>query len=43
MSEENQIDNAQHFKSFAMIHFCQKYNIIIGHYTTYYPQGNGLT
>ena len=26
----------------AMISFCQKYNIVLGHSTTYYPQGNGL-
>jgi hypothetical protein len=36
------IDNAHAFKSIAMINFCQKYNIILGHSTTYYPQGNGL-
>jgi hypothetical protein len=35
-------DNAQAFKSMAMIIFCQKYNIVLGHSTTYYPQGNGL-
>jgi transposase InsO family protein len=35
-------DNAQAFKYVAMINFCQKYNIILGHSTTYYPQGNGL-
>jgi hypothetical protein len=35
-------DNAQAFKSMAMIRFCQKYNIVLGHSTTYYPQGNGL-
>jgi hypothetical protein len=35
-------DNAQAFKSIAMIIFCQKYNIILGHSTAYYPQGNGL-
>jgi transposase InsO family protein len=35
-------DNAQDFKSMAMINFCQKYNIVLGHSTTYYPQGNGL-
>jgi hypothetical protein len=35
-------DNAQAFKSMAMISFCQKYNIVLGHSTTYYPQGNGL-
>jgi transposase InsO family protein len=36
------IDNAQDFKSIAMINFCQRYNIILGHSTTYYPQGSGL-
>jgi hypothetical protein len=35
-------DNAQVFKSMAMISFCQNYNIILGHSTAYYPQGNGL-
>ena len=25
-----------------MIDFCNKYHIILGHSTTYYPQGNGL-
>jgi hypothetical protein len=35
-------DNAQAFKSMAMISFCKKYNIVLGHSTTYYPQGNGL-
>jgi hypothetical protein len=35
-------DNAQDFKSMEMINFCQKYNIVLGHSTTYYPQGNGL-
>jgi transposase InsO family protein len=35
-------DNAQAFKSMAMVSFCQKYNIVLGHSTTYYPQGNGL-
>jgi transposase InsO family protein len=35
-------NNAQDFKSMAMIIFCQKYNIVLGHSTTYYPQGNGL-
>jgi transposase InsO family protein len=35
-------DNAQAFKSMAMVIFCQKYNIVLGHSTTYYPQGNGL-
>jgi transposase InsO family protein len=36
------IDNAQAFKSMAMIRFCQKYNIVLGHSMAYYPQGNGL-
>jgi transposase InsO family protein len=35
-------DNAQDFKSMAMISFCQKYNIVLDHSMTYYPQGNGL-
>jgi hypothetical protein len=35
-------DNAQAFKSMAMISFFQKYNIVLGHSTAYYPQGNGL-
>jgi hypothetical protein len=30
-------DNAQAFKSMAMVRFFQKYNIILGHSTTYYP------
>lgn len=25
-----------------MIEFYNKYHILLGHYTTYYPQGNGL-
>jgi hypothetical protein len=25
-----------------MIRFCQKYNIVLDHSMTYYPQGNGL-
>ena len=25
-----------------MVEFCQKYLTILGHSTTYYPQGNGL-
>jgi len=36
------IDNAQAFKSMAIVSFFQKYNIILDHSTTYYPQGNGL-
>jgi hypothetical protein len=35
-------DNAQAFKSMVMVNFCQKYNIVLGHSTAYYPQGNGL-
>jgi hypothetical protein len=26
----------------AMVSFCQKYNIVLGHSTIYYPQGNNL-
>jgi hypothetical protein len=32
----------QAFKSLAMINFFLKYNIVLGHSTTYYLQGNGL-
>lgn len=35
-------DNAHDFKSMEMVSFCQKYNIVLVHSTTYYPQGNGL-
>jgi len=35
-------NSAQAFKSMAMINFYQKYNIILGHSTAYYPQGSGL-
>jgi transposase InsO family protein len=35
-------DNAHAFKSITMIFFCEKYNIILGHSTTYYPQENGM-
>jgi hypothetical protein len=35
-------DNVQDFKYMAMISFRQKYNIILGHSTAYYPQGNEL-
>jgi len=35
-------DKAATFKSKKMIEFCDKYNIKLGHSTTYYPQGNGL-
>jgi hypothetical protein len=30
-------DNAQAFKSMAMVDFCQKYSIVLGHSTAYYP------
>lgn len=36
------IGNAQVFKSAKFTNFCHKYNITIGHSTTYYPQGSGL-
>ena len=36
------IDNAHAFKSKKMVKFCESYNIIISHSTTYHPQGNGL-
>jgi hypothetical protein len=35
-------DNTHALKLMDMINFCQKYNIILGHSTAYYPQGNGL-
>ena len=35
-------DNVQAFKSMAMVSFFQKYNIVLGHSATYYPQGNAL-
>lgn len=35
-------NDAVAFKSKKMIDFCSKYNITLGHSTTYYPQGNGL-
>eukprot|EP00253_Pinus_taeda_P026128 PITA_26128 len=35
-------DNAAAFKSNDMVDFCYKYNISLGHLTTYHPQGNGL-
>jgi len=35
-------DNATTFKSKRMVEFCHKYHIILGHSTTYHPQGNGL-
>eukprot|EP00253_Pinus_taeda_P028938 PITA_28938 len=36
------IDNVAEFKSKNMVEFCNKYNIILGHSMTYYPQGNRL-
>lgn len=39
---KNIIDNAVAFKYKRMDDFCYKYHIILGHSTTYYPQGNGL-
>ena len=35
-------DNAVAFRSKKMVEFCHKYQITLGHSTTYYPQGNGL-
>jgi len=35
-------DNAQVFKLEKFNSFCKKLNIIIGHSTTYSPQGNSL-
>jgi hypothetical protein len=35
-------DNTQDFMSMEMINFCKKYNIFLGHSTSYYPRGNGL-
>eukprot|EP00253_Pinus_taeda_P009640 PITA_09640 len=35
-------DNVQVFKSTKFTNFYHKFNIIIGHSTTYYTQGNGL-
>ena len=35
-------DNAVAFKSKRMVEFCHKYDITLGHFTAYYPQGNGL-
>lgn len=36
-------DNAQVLNSANFIMFCHKFNITVGHSTTYCPQGNGLT
>jgi len=36
------IDNAQAFSSHRLVKFCNDYNIILSHSTTYYPQRNGL-
>ena len=35
-------DNAAAFGSKNMIDFCHTYQIVLGHSTAYYPQGNGL-
>ena len=35
-------DNATAFGSKKMVDFCHRYQIALGHSTTYYPQGNGL-
>jgi transposase InsO family protein len=35
-------DNAAAFQSKKLIDFCSHYHIVLGHFTTYYPQGNGL-
>ncbi len=35
-------DNAATLKSKRRVQFCNKYQINLGHFTTYYPQGNGL-
>jgi len=35
-------DNAVAFKSKKMIKLCHDYHIVLGHSTTYYPEGNGL-
>ena len=34
--------NSQAFSSSKLVKFCNEYNIILSHSTTYYPQGNGL-
>ena len=36
-------DNASEFNSKKMVDFCHKYHICLGHSTSYYPQGNGIT
>ena len=35
-------DNANAFVSKKMVDFCYRYQIVLGHSTAYYPQGNGL-
>ena len=35
-------DNAQAFRSKKLIKSCHDYHIILGHSTSYFPQGNGL-
>ena len=36
------IDNEKAFTSSKLVKFCNDYNIILSHSTSYYPQGNGL-
>lgn len=36
------IDNAAALKYKKMVDFFNKYHIVLGHSTAYYPQGNGL-
>ena len=35
-------DKSKAFKSTKFVNFCQRYNILLGHSTAYYPQGNRL-
>ena len=37
----NEAEISTIFKSKRMIEFCNKYQITLGHSTSYYPQGNG--
>jgi hypothetical protein len=37
------INNAYVFSFMALVDLCQRYNIILGHSMTYYPQRNGFT
>ena len=36
------MDNSQAFKSAKFVNFCQRNNILLGHSTAYYLQGNGM-